>query len=96
MNARSFDRVTQQAAHGVSRRASLLALGAAGLSGVGAGVGTAQAKGGANPCKKQIKQCIKGLTPVCAGDATCLAKLQTCCPIIGRCDFNGFIQCTNA
>jgi hypothetical protein len=98
MNARSFDRLAHQAAHGVTRRTSLLALGAAGLAGAFAGidVGMAKAKGTSNPCKKQLKACIKDLSPVCAGDPACLARVHTCCPFIGKCDFTGFINCTNA
>ena len=91
MQARTFDRVT--------RRASLLALGAAGLAGVFARTATepAAAKKKQNhACKKQTDQCVAVFTPGCAGDPACLATLDLCCPIIGRCDFNGLFDCFEA
>lgn len=98
MNDRSLDRLTQRAAHGVSRRVSLLSLGAAGLAGVFAGISadTAKAKHKKSPCKKQTDQCVSVFTPGCNGKPDCLATLDRCCPIIGRCDFNGFFDCVEA
>jgi hypothetical protein len=98
MKDRSFDQVTLQAARSVSRRVSALALGAAGLAGVFAGVDaeTAKAKNKKNPCKKQTDQCVAVFTPGCAADPDCLATLDRCCPIIGRCDFDGLFDCFEA
>lgn len=98
MNDRSRDRMAERAARGVSRRGSLLALGAAGLAGAfaGAEVDTAKAKHNKNRCKKQTEQCISVFTPGCNGKPDCLATVDRCCPIIGRCDFNGFFDCVEA
>jgi hypothetical protein len=98
MNARLIDRLTLRTAHGLSRRNSLLALGAAGLAGVfaGAQLEPAQAKHKKNPCKKQTDQCVSVLTGVCAGNAQRLTEAQACCPIIGQCNFKGFLDCLAA
>ncbi|HEX5498335.1 MAG TPA: hypothetical protein VFX03_03875 [Thermomicrobiales bacterium] len=95
MNDRSFDRLTQRAGRGVSRRASLLAFGGAGLAGVfaGAETETARAKHKKNRCKKQTDQCIAVFTPGCNGKSACLELVQRCCPIIGKCEFNEFFDC---
>lgn len=80
-----------------SRRASLLALGAAGL---GAAVPPRAAKakkkkGKANKrCKPQVAQCQAFFTLEC-GDVNApeCAALLNCCELLGTCNFDGLITC---
>ena len=95
MDDGSFDALT--------RRASLLSLGAAVLAAALASPFTADAKkkGGKNKNKKkkcpdlctpQVAQCTTAITTLCAGEPTCLDS-ALCCPSLASCDFSGFFAC---
>lgn len=98
MDDGSFDALT--------RRASLLSLGAVGLAAALASPFTADAKkkGGKNKNKKkkcpdcpdlctpQVAQCTTAITTLCAGEPTCLDS-ALCCPTLASCDFSGFFAC---
>ena len=108
MNDVFFDALTRRsaprgpAAGGVSRRASIMTLGTAGLAAALGSPFTADAKkkGGKNKkkkkcrdrCKPQVGQCTTAIAGLCAGDPTCLDS-ALCCPILGSCDFSGFFAC---
>ena len=84
----------------LSRRASLTALGAAGVAGLLAHAPVAEGKQSTSKkakkkCKKQVDQCVSSFTATCKGDPTCLATVQRCCPLVGTCDFPAFAACTN-
>jgi hypothetical protein len=92
MHEIAFDRL--------SRRASLTALGTAGVVGLLAHAPAAEGKQSTSKkakkkCKKQVDQCLSSFTAACAGDPTCLALTQKCCPLIGTCDFSAFAACTS-
>jgi hypothetical protein len=91
MDPVSFDALT--------RRASLISMGAAGL------VAFAQPdaakskkkhkkkKGDVNKlCKEEVSDCLAVLTAVCE-DAACVAVVQLCCPKLATCDFAGHLNC---
>lgn len=83
---------------GLTRRASLVALGAAGLSAAippRAAKGKKK-KGKANKrCKPQVAQCQAFFALECGGDVTApeCAALVTCCESLGTCNFDGLITC---
>jgi hypothetical protein len=84
----SFDALT--------RRASLLTLGVAGLTGL-AGSITADAKkknkkNDKKKCKKQVGQCTAFLMAVCAGDPNCQDSID-CCSSVGSCNMTAFLGC---
>lgn len=84
----------------VTRRASLVAFGAAGL---GAAIPPLAAKDKKKTkpdvnklCKPQVDQCEASFTALCdAGDAECLAILA-CCESLSTCDFTSFAVCVAA
>jgi hypothetical protein len=91
----------------LTRRASLLTLGTAGLIAelarpfaVSARKKHGKSKGKkVDPdklCKKQIQQCLDFLTPKCGEDARCVATANLCCPVLGDCEFAGFFDCVAA
>jgi hypothetical protein len=92
MNDRSFDALT--------RRASLVTLGAAGLATL-AGSLTGYAKNNRTntnrkakkKCKRQAGQCTSVVTEACEGDPDCLERLLACCEPTGRCAIVGFLDC---
>jgi hypothetical protein len=92
MNDMSFDLLT--------RRASFMALGTAGLVAAVVNPIAAEAKRKKTKkkwdvnklCKKQVGSCTTLVTSLCAGQADCLA-LFGCCPILGSCDITGFLTC---
>jgi hypothetical protein len=91
MDSGSFDALT--------RRASLLTLGAAGLAGVAVPmVGLAKKKkkkkkGDVNKfCKQQVSDCQTFVTVQCAGNPDCLDALP-CCDPLATCDFGGWLNC---
>jgi len=89
MNDVSFD--------ALSRRASLVALGAAGLAAAfAAPIADAKnttKKKARKKCKKQVGQCLVFLEGRCAGDPACIANSVRCCPFLGNCDVIGFFAC---
>ena len=101
-----FDALTRQTAGGVSRRESIIALGAAGLMAAFAGPLTADAKNkkkkkkqaakrcptAPDLCAPQVGPCTDFLTLLCSGDPSCLDSLA-CCSELGTCDVGGFLSC---
>jgi hypothetical protein len=91
MNEGSFDALT--------RRASLVALGTAGLAALGGSI-TADAKNkhgkkkkkSPDRCASQVAQCTSTITAYCAGEPACQDSIS-CCPILENCDFTGFFTC---
>lgn len=87
----------------LTRRASLLTLGAVGLASL-APTNAIHAKKKRRKkkrkngdifkfCKKQVGQCLDFFLPSCEDDLICQATVETCCPEVGQCDFTGFILC---
>jgi hypothetical protein len=88
MNNATFD--------ALSRRASLVTLGAAGLAALADPV-VADAKNTAKKkarkkCQQQVGQCTAFLAEQCDGDPSCLA-VTACCPSLGNCDVAAFFAC---
>ncbi len=87
----------------LTRRASLLTLGSAGLAALAQPMVSSakkkkkkQKKGDVNQfCKKQVDQCRTFLSASCEGEgqAACLLAVETCCPEFGTCNFAGFFDC---
>jgi hypothetical protein len=108
MSAQIVDTITRRAAGAVSRRASLLTLGGMALAAVpSAAKGGKKRKkrkrgagGGSNAgqqlvqarCASQVAQCRTSFTPICQGDAGCLARLS-CCDLFATCDGTGAVSC---
>jgi hypothetical protein len=95
MDTRSFDAIT--------RRASLMTLGTAGLATLAALAHPLAAdakkknrnknKGDVNKrCKQQVEQCTTALAPECEGNENCPAILD-CCSFFGTCNTTGFLNC---
>ncbi len=101
MNDLSFDAVTRYAATALSRRASLMTLGGAGVSTLAAVARPitadarkqSAAKKAKKKCKKQIGPCVTAVAPDCSGDPACLAGVRRCCGLAGICDIIGFFTC---
>ncbi len=83
MDTTVFDALTRHATNATSRRASLLALGAAGLAAAfGAPLGAAASKKGKKKCNTQKKQCASQVQGFCSGSMSeqlCLDALLPCC-----------------
>lgn len=97
MEPRTFDALT--------RRASLLTLGTAGLAALSLPLtGAARKKNRKNRnkkkgdvnkfCKTQVEQCETFVLPLCEdiNDPECVEVLACCAPL-GSCDFDGFVAC---
>jgi len=106
MNDVAFGAMAHGAVGGFSRRASLVTLGTAGLAALTHPFTTeakkrkkkrktSTGKQAEKKCKTQTGQCISAITPLCKGDAACLARIQNCCLIAGNCDPVGWLQCLN-
>jgi hypothetical protein len=86
----------------LTRRASLMSLGTAGLIALtNPFVAGAKKKQGKNKgkngdvnklCKGQVGECTTALTALCAGDPDC-QDLIACCSNLGRCNFTSFLDC---
>ncbi len=89
MNDVSFDAVT--------RRGSLVALGAAGLAAAFGGPMAADAKQSTSKkakkkCKQQVGKCTTAITTLCAGDPDCVVSVS-CCSLLATCDVSAFLLC---
>jgi hypothetical protein len=75
-------------ARGLSRRASLATLGAAGLLALANPMATdaKKKKKAKDKCKQQTQQCIDVFTPDCAGDPGCVAGVTDACQLAGLCE----------
>jgi hypothetical protein len=86
----------------LTRRASLLGLGTAGLAALVIPIAShakkkKKKKGNVNKlCKQQVSECNIFVTGTCESDAECLAEASACCPLLATCDFNGFLACLQA
>lgn len=83
----------------LTRRASIMTLGVAGLSTAIpplAARDKKKKKGDVNKlCKPQTDQCEAIFTVGCNGNPECLASIR-CCESLSTCDFNGFATCLDA
>jgi hypothetical protein len=104
MNEHALDAIARHAAGGISRRASLLTIGATGLTTVLGGSLTAAAKNNKHNKKKDRKKAQQRAEQECAGQvAQCRSILTsiggipvnqlTCCEFLGTCDFPQFSLC---
>jgi hypothetical protein len=101
MSEQPFDALTRRAVGEVSRRASLLAIGATGLAAMLGGSLTATAKKNKKKdknkaqqraeqeCEEQVAQCQSILTSIGGIPVNQL----TCCAFLGTCDFPQFSLC---
>ncbi len=103
----TFDAITRRAAGEVSRRATILTLGTAGLTAL-AHPFTVEAKknGGKNKkkgkkkscadqedrCAPQVAQCTTVLGALCGGRPDCQDSVA-CCSFLGSCDAQTFLTC---
>ena len=105
MDDRSFDSLTRHAAGGVSRRGSLITLGAAGLAAALSAPFAVEAKKKhgrkkkrqqspppPDRCTPQVEPCTAFMTSVCGGAAACPNQIA-CCSHFGSCDSSGFFAC---
>ena len=104
MSEQPFDALTRRAVGDVSRRASLLAIGATGLAAMLGGSLTATAKKHKNKKKKDKKKDQQRAEQECEEQvAQCQSILSsiggipvnqlTCCEFLGTCDFPQFSLC---
>jgi hypothetical protein len=98
MNHDHFDALT--------RRASLLALGAAGLAAFVSPTSNARDKrkrrkkkrkndDATKLCQKQVEACASFIRDNCGGEDGCVDEID-CCPILANCSFDGFLFCFDA
>ncbi len=104
MSEQPFDALTHSAVGDISRRASLLAIGATGLATLLSGSLTATAKKNKNKKKKDKNKAQQRAEQECAEQvAQCQSILAsiggipvnqlTCCNFLGTCDFPQFSLC---
>jgi hypothetical protein len=93
-----------QAFDALTRRASLVAVGGAGLTALTLSDPAPakkkkkknKKKGDVNKlCKTQVQVCVDALTQECGEPVNpiCQAIIDQCCPKFGTCDFTGFFTC---
>jgi hypothetical protein len=84
MNKAAFDTI----ARGVSRRASLAALSAAGLVALAkpSAIGAKKKKKSKNKCAAQEQQCLAVAKPLCSGDPDCEHLVEEGCQFAGFCE----------
>ena len=108
MNDQSFDSIARQTTGGISRRTSLMSLGAAGLAALvgpltaGAAQVSADKKGRRKKktktqpppdlCAPQVEECTALVTNLCGGEADCQDSID-CCSFLGTCRASAFIAC---
>lgn len=78
---------------GLSRRASLLSLGLAGVAALTPRPLAAKKKANFR-CKKQVGPCRSSITAVCEGP-NCPVAIG-CCDSLANCNFTAFAACVNA
>ena len=96
-----FDALSHNVAAGVSRRASLLALGGTAAAAMSAMPRTSEAKKGGQSCGKGQQQrcrsiwgdCLAQVPVACQNDAECQALLSLCCD---ECFSTAFLRCLAA
>jgi hypothetical protein len=107
MDDQAFDSLTRRTAEAVSRRGSMLTLGAAALAAGFAGTGVTKAKKknkkNKNKCPGQVEECRTGLANVCAqffdneGSGfsldECITEFGPCCEFLQGCDAAAGFQC---
>jgi hypothetical protein len=80
----------------LTRRASLVTLGAVGLtalaSSTAADARSTTKKKAKKKCQQQVGQCTTYITGVCANQE-CPPGLTACCDPLGVCDFTGYVDC---
>lgn len=85
----------------LSRRASVLTLGALGASVALAPVASSARnrknkkvkKKARQKCQQQVDQCNDFVIVECNGQADCIAEGQVCCSSLAECDLTGFLNC---
>jgi hypothetical protein len=89
VNAVSFDTIT--------RRASLISLGAVGLATFAADAKKKKSasKKAKQKCQKQAGQCMATFASL-TDDPSALAQVKGCCALAGNCDIVGFYYCLTA
>lgn len=104
MNEQTFDSLIQKTARGISRRASILTLGATGLAAALSAPISADAK--KKKCKKkdkkcpsleeicapQVEDCVSIVTAACGTGPDC-DRLLDCCEVFETCDVGAFVLC---
>jgi hypothetical protein len=83
----------------LTRRASLLSLGAAGVGALAGHLAVDAKKKNRSKikkkarqkCQNQAGQCLAFLSVSCGNDTSCVVSAQLCCPLVGNCDFGGFV-----
>jgi hypothetical protein len=88
--------------YAMTRRASFITLGTAGLAALAHPITTDAKKNRKKNrnevdvnklCKKQVGQCIDALTVTCEDDPECLEDVERCCPLLKDCDFEALFAC---
>jgi hypothetical protein len=92
---------------GISRRGSLMSLGAAGIVALASSVTAEARKSGKknrkqckskttqqeeDRCPGQVEPCVEFITAFCTGDPECLGQ-TSCCSLLNTCDVNTFLVC---
>jgi hypothetical protein len=97
MSSTSFDAVARRAAVAISRRATVMTVGGAGLAAALGVPFTAARKSGKkrkkkNACQRQVGQCRGFFTNVCGSETGC-PEAFACCELLANCNSGGFVAC---
>jgi hypothetical protein len=103
MNEQIFDSLAQHAARGISRRASILTLGATGIATALSAPSIADAKkkmkckkdtcsGFEEICAPLVEECIDTVAAICPPNTDC-SRLSNCCEDFETCDVGAFVRC---
>jgi hypothetical protein len=102
MKEQTFDSLAQHTAHGISRRASILTLGAAGVAAALSAPSIADAK--KKKCKKNtcpsleeicaplVEECTDTVAAICPPNTDC-SRLSNCCEDFETCNVGAFVRC---